>query len=246
MSHQKSRFKSVSCVIALIAFIGPLGATAATEGTPPPPYLQGNTEHVIAIVAYDEAAVRSMLPAGIEPVKEMTGGINIYRAPEGWGLAPYTAAYMWVDIEGFDSADGAKGRWILQGMYGPERVATALRTYYGFPVRAGESRLEAVGSNKRGIGILDGRNVIQVEVAPKPDSCQGIHGTLNYPAQAPSGKIVTMQIPVIAEVCGADPVSVEIDAPADDPVSKLKPVKVIAAIEVKKGYFSFSRPLWTP
>ena len=218
----------------------------AEEALPAPPYLVANSQHIIVGVAFDEAAVREMLPPGIEPVDGITGGINIYTANDGWGVAPYTAAYFWVDIVGFDSADGTKARWMLQGVYGPATTSQALRVNFGWPVRTGSSTRESVGDNIRAIGMLNGRKFIEVVITPKPDSCQSIQSTLNYLGLLENGKVVTTQIPVIGDVCGADPVSVAINAPAGDPINKLKPVSVLWAIEFKNGYFSFSRPLWTP
>ena len=39
----------------------------------------------------------------------MTGGINIYSVERGYVIGPYSAAYLWVDIEGFDLSEGIKG-----------------------------------------------------------------------------------------------------------------------------------------
>ena len=51
----------------------------AQDKLPPPPYQMAGTNHVIIGVVWDEAAIRKGLPPGITPVKEMTGGINIYQ-----------------------------------------------------------------------------------------------------------------------------------------------------------------------
>jgi hypothetical protein len=74
----------------------------------------------------------------------MTGLINVYQVRTGYGIAPYSAVYFSVDVEGFDSASGVKGRWMLQGVYGPEQQApAALQYWYGMPVRNGSSRKES-------------------------------------------------------------------------------------------------------
>ena len=73
----------------------------------------------------------------------MTGAINIYQTGKSYAFGPYQSAYFWVDIEGFDSPDGTKGRWMLAGVYGPEdKMHVALNEYYCLPVRLGTSRFE--------------------------------------------------------------------------------------------------------
>jgi hypothetical protein len=189
--------------------------------------------------------VRSLLPPEIEPVEEMTGGITLYTAEEGYGLSPYSAFYLYVNIKGFDSADGTKGRWMLQGVYGPEKkVSAALHKYYGLPVRAGESQRVHKDASTVGIGTLEGQDVVRIVATPKSDTCKSGAGTLNYPGQLePSREIVVVQIPYVGEFCAADPVSIDITAPAGDPLNKLKPVKILGAAAFKNIAFAFPRPV---
>src|ERR1700760_3649594 len=130
-------------------------ATKAEEKIQPPPYQIAGSSHVIVQVVWDEAAVRKALPPGIKPAKGMTGGMNIYHVERGYVLGAYSSAYFWVDVEGFDSPEGIKGRWMLTGLYGPEpKTSAALKTYYGFPVRVGSSRVEPTADGKRAIGTM--------------------------------------------------------------------------------------------
>jgi hypothetical protein len=68
----------------------------AEEKIQPPPYQMAGSNHVIVGVVWEEAAIRKALPPGIEPVKGMTGGINIYSVERGYVIGPYSAAYFWV------------------------------------------------------------------------------------------------------------------------------------------------------
>jgi hypothetical protein len=49
----------------------------AEEKIQPPPYQLAGLNGVTLSVVWDEASIRKALPAGIEPAKGMTGGINI-------------------------------------------------------------------------------------------------------------------------------------------------------------------------
>jgi hypothetical protein len=82
-------------------------SSLASDEAPPPPY-QTKCDGFGLLVAHDEALVRSLLPPGIEPVDEMSGGINLYAAGQGYGLAPFSAFYFYVHVKGFDSSDGTE------------------------------------------------------------------------------------------------------------------------------------------
>jgi hypothetical protein len=234
--------RAIYAVGIVLLLVTVAGAQAPTT-VPAPPYLQTGAQFVTAGVTYDEAVLRKVLPPGVNPTPKFTGGINIYQAPMGYGLAPYSSAYLWVDVEGYDSPDGSKGRWMLQGMYGPEPVPTGIRENLGWPVRAGGSRHETSDRGKRGIGLLGDREVISVEIKPGTKGCQPIKGTVNYLSQlGPSKKLVVTEIPYVGELCAAEAIGVAVQAPDGDPLNAIKPSGVLWAGEFRNATFSFSRP----
>lgn len=221
-----------------LSLFGPLPAYP-DERLPAPPYLIAGTHHILLGVVWDEAAIRKVLPSWIKPAAEMTGLINIYQAPNGYGITPYHAAYFSIDVQGFDSADGVKGRWIMQGVYGPqEKASAALKEWYGLPVRTGTSRFEKTAEGLRGVGTVDGHDFVTVEIRSFPDQCESSPVTLNYPT--PKGLI---EIPVAGESCRAEPISVTVTAQPGDPFAAFHPIKVLWAVEYKNGAFSITRPL---
>ena len=227
-----------------LALSAAAGLSAAQDQAPPPPYQIAGANHVFLGVIWDEAAIRKALPPGITPVKEMTGAINIYQTGGSYAFGPYQSAYLWVDIEGFDSADGTKGRWMLAGVYGPsEKMPIALIDYYGLPVRLGASRFEATAQGKRAIGTVNGRDVITVEIKSLPGECQLGSGRVNYPGISRKTKqLVVNEIPWVGEFCKAEPVAAKINAPPGDPFSAYPIAKVGWAAEFKNAAFSFSVP----
>ncbi|MFL5287465.1 MAG: hypothetical protein ACJ8AW_42450 [Rhodopila sp.] len=194
---------------------------------------------------WDEAAVRKALPPGIEPAKGMTGGINIYSVQRGNTIAPYSAAYLYVDIEGYDSSDGIKGRWMLAGVYGPQpKTSAALKTYHGFPVRQGESRLEATADGKRATGSLNGQDLVTAEIKPVPNGCAPGAGVLNYVTMArKTEQIVVNRIPFVGDICKADLVSAKVTAPSGDAFSAYPIAKLVGASEFRNGASAFSAPV---
>ena len=233
----------------IVGFVGLFATSAFTfaqdksKAPPDPPYQIAGTNHVIVGVIWDEAMLRKMLPAGVKPVKEFTGAFNIYQASRGYGITPYNAVYAWADVEGFDSADGAKGRWMLAGAYGPdEKTTTAARDIMGFPARNGTSILEETTEGRRATGLVNGQPVVVAEVKSSALPCSAAAGTLNYPVQI-KGKILVNQIPFSGDWCAAEPVSLKIVAPAGDVFATLVPAKVVWAGEFRNGAFAFIRPV---
>ncbi len=247
----KRTVMNLTLLLAAIALtLGPISLgparALAEEKLLPPPYVAVDTHHVLVGVVWDEAVVRKMLPPDVKPVKEMTGGINIYQANRGYFIAPYQAAYFFVDIEGFDSATGQKGRWMLQAVYGPEaKTSSALREFFGAPARIGTSRVEDnPDGTVRAVGILNGQNFVTVEIAPMRNSWQSISFGLKYLGWAEKTKKLTLfEANGIGEFCPAEPISVRVIAPAGDPFAALQPKKVLWAGELINGAFLISHPL---
>jgi hypothetical protein len=229
-------------LIAGIAGIFASPPAQAEDKIQPPPYAMSGLNAVSLGIVWDEAAVRKALPPGIVPVKEMTGGINIYSVERGYVIGPYSAAYFYVDIEGFDSPEGIKGRWMLAGAYGPQaKTSAALKEYYGLPVRQGSSRFETTAEGKRAIGTVDGKDFVAVEIKSQPGACDSIAISLNYVAQAADTKQIGFsKIPVVGDSCKAEPVSAKVTAPAGDAFSAFPIAKVVSASEVKNASFAFT------
>ncbi len=209
-----------------------------------PPYQMADTDHVLLDVVWEPAAVRAALPPGLTPVAGMTGGINLYCAPRAYPIGPYSSAYFWVDIEGMDSPEGVKGRWMLAGVYGPDpRTAQALTHWYGLPVRTGTMRFEPAGGGRRAIGTVAGRDFITAEVRAGPAPAAPAAAQLRDPGVlAATGAMVVNVIPFVADVRPVELVSLQVNAPAGDPFARYTVARVVAALEVKNGAFAFSRP----
>ena len=221
-----------------------LGATfvSSAEDKPVLPFQIAGSNHVIVGVAWDPAAVQKMLPAGMKLAEGATGAINIYQASKGYGITPYQSVYFWVDVEGYDSPDGTKGRWMLAGAYGPQEKTSAALRENGFPVRNGTSRFEATDQGKRAIGTVNGKDVVTVEIKSSSEPCDVASGLLKYPTMA-ANKLVVTEIPYVGDVCKAEPVSVTVTAPENDPFAAFKPVKTLWAVEFKNAAFSINRPV---
>jgi hypothetical protein len=242
----KSKFALLT--LALLAVAGVvLGAEPAE--VPPPPWLMTNTHGIEVGYPLDEAVVRRILPKGIEPVKEITGGFEIYVSPAGYGIAPYSAFNFFVDVEGLDMPDGRKGRWMLQGFYGPaEPVASAIRHHYGWPVKAGGARVQNSGKDMVWTGAVNGKDYIEVKMRRKSADCE-VHSAMDYwSGRSDQGAVLINPIPNTYCWREVELVSIKFLAPAGETMSALKPdgKQIAYAVEWENGAWSFTRPTWKP
>jgi hypothetical protein len=226
------------CVVAVSC--GP--AALAGEQTPPPPYVLTDAHGVVINVTWEEAAVRKALPPGVRPVADMSGGIVIYTVGKSYGLGPYSSAYFYVNVEGYDSPDGIKANWMLQGVYGPERhVASALETHYRLPVRVGEAKIEESGGVRSYAASVGGKAIVDATI--KPGTCEAASAFEHYPGfDTQKKEVVLLAIPEVGNWCSAEVVALDLRAPQGDPFSAFKVKAVKGAGEFRDWSFSFTEP----
>lgn len=235
--------------LALLATLVSVSNIAAQEAPPPPPWLMTGTHGIEVGYTLDEAVVRRLLPKGIEPAKEMTGGFELYVSPGGYGISPYSAFIVFVDVEGMDMPDGRKGRWMLMGRYGPsELVAAALKEHYGYPVRAGSVRIEQNGKKGKWIGSANGKDFIEVRIERESDDCKMQSALDHWAGKAASGRVLINRIP--NTYCWRDVklTGVEVRASSDEPLASLQPGNkpVAYVVEWENGAWSFTVPVAKP
>ena len=109
-------------------------------------------------------------------------------------------------------------------------------------MRLGTSRFEPTADGKRAIGTINGQDFIAVEIRSVPE-CEATAGLLNYPGlPSKATQVVVNEIPFVCDFCKAEPVSVNVNAPAGDAFASYPIAKVVWAAEMKNGSFSFSPP----
>ena len=244
-----SKMNHVVRVGAILTAVIATSYANAEDKVLPPPYVLTGLETVTTGVTWDEAVIKAALPKGVTPAKEMTGGINIYKTTGGFGLGAYTAAYLWVDLEGVDTPDGAKGRWILASVYGPQKVVTSFKEFYGGGHRLGSSRQEvSEGGGVRAVGTLDGgKDVVAVEVKIDNSKCAPAAGGGNYISAMPqTGNLVQLPLAFAGDLCPAEVISAKVVAPDGDPFAKFQPKKVNWAVAIKGGSVALSPALARP
>jgi hypothetical protein len=212
-----------------------------------PPYLITSAEHLIILFEADESAITSILPPGLKPAEGNIVGLNMYHAQHAVGLVPYTASYLWVNLAGFDSSDGTKGRWMVEGWYAPEPVPTVFKNQLGIPVQLGITRFERSGNRLH--AILNSGNVDLIDAAIEVKDTNPISSNtvLKYPAwrknvpaaasREPASDIVVNRIPITGELTPASVVSLEFHLQSSDAAKVLQPKRLLDAMYFKSTAF---------
>jgi hypothetical protein len=210
-----------------VASVFGFAAGAIADASFSTPYVVRGNTHMIVGITLDEAAVRAALPEGLEPAEGITGGLNIYLSGGGYDHPAYARAYVWADLAGFDSASGAKGRYVLWGVTGPGSEGARAE---GLNLVDGSAVIDESGNTVVGRAIHKGAEIMRITLTLSEDPCGEASGTLNYPVVLPgSGEKAMHQYPFATNFCGATPSNVELSVDASHPLAKFRPASVVWA-----------------
>lgn len=213
-----------------------LATSAAAETAPPPPYLMTGANTVTIAVTWEADSLSGLLPAGVEPADDLSGGLNIYDAEGGFGLTPYSAAYAYINVKEFDSAIGAPARYILGGWYGPDpKVAAAMNTHFNAGVGIGDASQSGAGDTWTGTG---GDDTGSITLVINPGSeCGPAAGTLNYVGTTGEAGL---KIPFTGSFCGGQAVSVDIEGAEGSALAQIKVDQILGGGRLLDGIFTFA------
>lgn len=214
---------------------------------PPPPYIAHGAHHLTVGFEVDGAALRSLLPPGLEPASNVVA-LNMYAVPHGLGVAPYTRSYVWADLKGFDAWDGTRGRYVLIGWAEPEGFRRIAHGTLHWPAEPGTTTVERDGDAVRAALTVGGRPIIVARARLTGEVAEGAAALLPYPfveeGARGAGRAVRREdvgvnlIPWAGTVLMAAPVSVDFRVPEGHPLARLKPKRLAWAVEIRDGNFA--------
>lgn len=179
-------------------------------------------------VEFDEAEVRSALPAAYHPSKSMTGGFCVYRADNGWAITPYSAGFVWIDVDGLDSPAGAKGRCFIAAWYS-DKAGAALYRPEG-RVRVGASHpIVSDGTIVTSAGGPEAaafRITVRLSGDP-PASRSGVHNYVDISQK----RRVARTVAYSHNAARVDPVAIEILTEPPPPLRVLRPRRLIGGFQ---------------
>ena len=213
----------------------------ATDPMPLPPYLVHDVYMSFVGVRFDNDAVKRLLPPELTPFDSNTGTICVYSVGSGWGIAPFTACFAAIEVQGYDAPDGSPGYYIATGYYSG-RGFTMMSGSYNQNALKGGSRHFQDGDFAVGVGGPEGIDALTMRTRPakqRPPSGSGVH---HYLGRRPNGGTNLFAIAFTGVIAEADPISVEIAESASERMKLARPVELLYALECTDFSVSFGPP----
>ncbi|MEQ8654007.1 MAG: hypothetical protein RIC87_16200 [Kiloniellales bacterium] len=218
-------------------------SVAESKPKPPPPYIMKGMDATYVNVTWDSEMIDALLPEGLTPLEGYTGGINLYSVPKGYGLAPYSAAYFYVNVDFFVSSSGIPGRYILGGVFGPAAAAEAMNEHYGWRMREGLAVQLVKDGVVTSIAQREAEPLFTIKMTNVTLDCPDFNGVVHYVSPATDEAFTVLEVPFSAQICEADIAGgVDISAPEDDPLSRFKIDEVINGVQLRDASFAYTKP----
>lgn len=210
------------------------------EALPPPPYLVNDVYMSFIGARFDRHAVRELLPPELEPVDSHTGTICVYSVGAGWGVAPFSACFAAVEVEGYRAPDGSPGYYLATGYYsgGGYRM---MNRHYNLHALKGGSRHYYDGDLAVGIGGPEGHEVLKIKTKPGAITHPSFAARY-YMGKGPWGGTSQFAIAASGLIYEAEPISVEITEDADERMKLARPVEMIYGAHCVDLSLTFGRP----
>src|SRR5262249_5924136 len=138
-------------------------------------------------------------------------------------------------LEGMDSSSGAKGRWMLAGVYGPSPAVTnAGKANFALPIRSGGSRVKGDADHLRYLGFAGEQDLVAAGGKVDRNTWRAVGASLNYMSISPeTNQLMRLSPAVAGESCPAEVVEARILAPAGDAFAQFPIKKVLWAAQFK-------------
>ncbi len=222
----------VTVSLALLAGSGPV--RSADPAVPPEPQLVKDAWMLLIGYEADPAAIRELLPPGLEPADSNSVVMNLYTVLEDSqtsGLGPYTLTYLSIELKGHDgyvvgAADAIPGRYVAY-YWNSSDLMRAYTRRAGFPDHAGgyTTLLREPGKVTARLTV-NGRPFIEADAQASGSLQAAYSGQVSYLGRK-DGKVVKFPLPYSCESIKTDNATVNFQMPASHPASKLKPKKIL-------------------
>lgn len=183
---------------------------SGADAPPPPPYHLQNCQLLMVGTRFSDATIDAALPAALRPTDERTGGFAISLAGSGWGIAPYTSSFAWIDVEGHDSSDGGKGRFHVGGYLSGASGAAFQRYFRNARVVQGDGAIFRQDERIDGISGSAGQTGLTIETRAVEVPTARVLGVNYYIHADQGGGLCICSAAFVMDGTMAQPLSVDV------------------------------------
>jgi len=208
---------------------------------PQPPYHLRGVDMLYLQCRFDPAQVATIVPAGLNPSANGWGVIGFYTVSEGWGIAPYSALYLGVEVDDDDSPDGSPANYMHSGFFSDVggRVMTEV---YNTNFRIGWSRLMREGEKVVAEAGIGDRIYIRARCRVSDGPSTTMNGVSRYIGRRPGGGYNSYSVAFTLEGDWTTDHSVEFLDGAAEVLEVIRPVSYEWPILIHNMDMAFTPP----
>ncbi len=240
-------------VIYSFAYMDAIRTVSAEDiKIPPAPQLVTDTWMLIIGFEADPAAIKAILPPGLEPNPSNLVIMNMYTVPDPSqtsGFGAYTLTYLAVQLKDQDSyimgsATGEPGRYFAF-YFNSSELMSEFTKRVGIPAETGMTTQTTENGKLKSVLAVEGKPFIIATADVGAELQPAVGGHLNYFGLKESemnGKKMTQimkyRFPVVVKTVKTENGKVQFtnNIPKDHPLNRLKPKKVVWASYMKGSF----------
>ncbi|MBK8086431.1 MAG: helix-turn-helix transcriptional regulator [Devosia sp.] len=212
----------------------------SSHARPLPPFQLRECAFLMVGAQFDRPLAQSLLPPGLEAADEGSGGFYMYTAPKG-RAAPFTATLAWIDVKGFDSSDGSRGRFQTVSHY--SEPFSSLAHGWNRLAQTGYSELTQQGAVLSGRGGPDGEVHLRASIQSSGGASTAVAGTHYYVMVNDKGDLQQVPVAYCYDYLPASVLRFENVAPASSNLGRMVPKRLHWAAALFDAVITIGAPL---
>ncbi len=214
----------------------------------PSPFIAHSSNFLMALFNLNKEEVQPLLPEGmrakINESGQVTAGFEMYETDRISGIPNYLIAFIYVEVTGLNSKNGAPGHWAIWGNVTGKTVLNNFKDHFNFPYEL-EEQMSIVKVNNMFTGTVgsSGREKITLKVDYQHDKPFSGEGIVNMYGENNKGQVVKTEVPWLSSGSFGNLVSLEINPMGNKALELIKDAKPFVSIISTNQSFSYSIPI---
>lgn len=210
---------------------------------PDPPYAVRNIDMIFLMCRFTPEAVARIVPPELTPAKSCWGPVSMFSVGSGWAIAPYSAMFMALEVEGYDSPDGSLAMYMHSGLYS-DVGGQVMRDRYNRNFGEGRTRLWQEGRTMRGETVgPDGRPAVRIAVDTSNQTMQSLSGIHHYIGRQPGGDGFTIYpLSFSGEFFSVELKSIEFLNDAESLLRVINPIEAVWPVAIRNLTMTYGTP----
>ena len=208
---------------------------------PEPPFHIHDVRMLYLMCRFDPDALARIVPAGLTPSGSGWGIVGLYEARQGWGIAPFGAAFMTAELAGVDSSDGSPGNYMHSGVF--SGVAGQVMTAsYNTNFHLGWSRLHVEAGHVLGEAGVGDRTLLRVEADITGTPATPMSGVSRYIGRRPGGGFTSYSVAFTLHASETSNQKVEFLDGAESNFNTITPLEFVWPVYCEPFDMAFTPP----